>query len=329
MRIAAIHRLLIGSCVGAALIAGCALPFDSAASGPTRGGSPETSSSGDLLYVAVFDTAYVYSYPGLKLTGEITQRGGFGDLGGSDLTNGEMCFDVPFEAVYVYSHGGQLLATVKPPNTGIEVNATGCAFDPATNDLAIIVAQYGDTKAPTYHVEVYSSLSGEPETYSDPNLTQLYEITYGGSGSLFVDGCCVANSRVLDELPKDGKKLEELSLPLGLPCTTFEDLDWDGTYLALVCWGSGDVVICRLAVAKGVVKLVGTTTLDSATVRRYNDTQYVISGDRVIGPRPKDQSRTTAPLGIWHYPAGGHPFRTIRVPLGFHREDIGATLVSP
>jgi hypothetical protein len=294
----------------------------------------QTNSRGDLLYVAVADAGYVYSYPDLKPAGEITQQSWFGNLAGSDPNNGDMCFaeraGVAEGVVDVYSHGGQLLTTIMPPNYGYYVTTTDCAFDPTTNGLAITYAQYYDGGAPKYYVAVYPTLSAKPKTYSELKFNQPFEAVYDGSGDLFIAGCC-ANGYVFDELPKGGRKLTELSLPgsLGQCCLSWLDLDWDGKYLALVGWSlSFKMTIDRLAISNGVVTIAGTTTLEGVHPRRNNDEQYTIVGDRVIGPLPKDQSRTTAPLGIWHYPAGGKPFRTLHVSLGFHREYLGAVIVS-
>ena len=351
-------RTALSSCAAAALLAGCtlrqapgdavpaqgdtvavtqgALPFGTAQGRLAQGDAPfdkltmtQTSSSGDLLYVAVGTTAYI-QLSGSEVAGEITQQPYLGPLAGSDATNGEMCFDDGQNDVYVYSHGGQLLNTIKPPNHGNYITTTDCAFDSTTGDLATTAAQYYSARTPKYYyVAVYSTASGEPTIYRDPKLGHLYDAVYDSSGDLFVNGCCDgSNAYVLAELPKGGKTFVEISLPQSLEQSfSWQDLDWDGKYVAVVRWTLAfQTEIDRLSVSKGSATIVGTTVLSGARPRRDSE-QFTIAGDRVIGPLRKGHFPKTAPLGVWRYPAGGAVSRTLHIPLSGSKH-IGAVVVS-
>lgn len=336
-------RAVLSSCAIALLLAGCAsqgaapaLPFDTAQGRLAQDDTVRQAQAAlrqaqdDTLYVIVGTTAYMYNYPSLKSAGEITQQPFLGPLGGSDPTNGEMCFDDGQNDIYVYSHSGQLLNTINPPNYGNYASSTDCAFDPTTNDLAVTAAQFfSDRTAKYYYVAVYSTASGEPKIYKDPKLGQIYDAVYDSSGDLFVDGCCNNSTAYnLAELPKGGKKFVEISLPQTLEQSfAWQDLDWDGKYIAVVRWTLGfKMEIDRLSFSNGVATVVGATILGGAKPRSSSE-QFTIVGNRVIGPLRSHRFRKQAPLGIWHYPAGGVVSQTLHIPLNGSKH-IGAVVVS-
>lgn len=317
------RRLAVALGLNAALfaIAGCAgqsaggaLPASSAhVSVAAAATALKPAKSGDLLYATIGNVTYVYTYPGLKPV-ETLKTGWLGFKGSSDPSNGEMCFD-NYGSVVVYAHGGKTpIATIKPPS---EMQSFDCAFDQTTHALAMTV---DDTQSGT--VQVYSSLSGQPVSYSDPNVKDYYYVAYDELGDLFVDGTTADGHWLLDELPKGASKFVELSVSGGP--AGYQTLRWDGAYMTVRSFET----IYRLDVSGSGATVIGTTKLSGA--RGYDED--TILNDVVLSDHPGGY-HGGAPhdarlLGLWHYPKGGGAYDVIKIPRPTKKNRLGTVLIS-
>jgi hypothetical protein len=294
---AACNRSLAGYCVAAAFLAGCA---GSQATGVTPGLTTQGSASiarasagrpwmlpgarrSNVLYVSYFygNEVFAYNYPGGKLVGTLT---GIPDAQGmctaKKLKGKFWVVATGSNQVLEFDHGGT------SPLATLNVTAgepASCAVDPTTGDLAV-------TMITNDNVVVYKNGSGSPVTYTAP--FGPYFSAYDKRGDLFVDG---SGQTPLAELPKGGTTFEPIStnqtiiFPGGL--------QWHGNDLAV-----GDLdtsTIYQFSITGSSATLTTTTVLTTAG-----------SGDFWI--QKKHVIASAGPnVGIWKFPAGGWPQKTI------------------
>ena len=289
-----------------ALCAGCA-------AGPTTGGTFAPAGSGaikpahragswiapdakkkKLLYVssALTDDVYVYSYSNQQLVGTLT---GFKLPYG--LCAGKMgdvwIVDDGAQQIVEYKHGGTSpIATLSDPGEYPE----GCSVDPTTGNLAVTNFYSASGNG---SVAIYAHASGEPTTYSDPSIVNFRFCGYDDKGNLFADGANSSSEFALAELRKGGSGLTGITLQQKIEWPG--GVQWDGKYVAVGDTDAG--IIYRTNGAGGKVK--GSTTLgDSDYVN-----QFWIAGKTVVAPSQDGN----AGVGLYAYPAGGAPSKTISV----------------
>jgi hypothetical protein len=262
-----------------------------------------SATTSDLLYVSDTGTSevYVFSYPQGKPKGALT---GLSDPAGEcvDAHGNVFVTNTGGFNVLEYAHGGtKPIATLKDAG----YFPVGCAIDPKTGNLA--VTNFSTSSSTQGNVVIYKGAKGRPTGfYSNPNISEMLLCGYDASGNLFVDGTGASSAAELAELPSGKAKLVPITLnqPISLP----GGVQWDGKHMTFGDQSSN--TIYRFAVSGKTGKRVGATVLGNA-VEVF---QYWIAGRRAIGP-----DAGNADVGVWSYPAGGTPVKTITgvyVPLG-------------
>ena len=171
----------------------------------------------------------------------------------------------------------------------------GCAMS-TTGDLAATSITNG-------HVDIFKGAKGTPTSLTTPLIEAFFD-GYDTKGNLYVDGFNSGGTFGFVELPKG--KTTWVTL-LG-PSVEFPGgVQWDGKYVAV-----GDVDKSVIYQTSGD-KVVGTTTLSGADfVNQFwvaPGTKLHPQGTKVVAPS-QDGS---AGVGIYAYPAGGSPTKTITV----------------
>jgi hypothetical protein len=285
----------------AMLFTGCANPAASLPSGVSAA-AWSRATIGDVLFISDGSGyVYVYEYPSLTYVTKYAVL---------DSPSG-LCADqvghvfVPQNAEYFKSGWILELARgyVRPirmiPDPGAQ--PLDCAVDPTTQNLAV-TSYSGLGPGEPGSVAIFA---GFMRVYTDPDLFFYGFCTYDPTGDLFVDGQDVNLNPVLAELPKDGNALVTLNVQ-GLPPSFGypAGLAWSGDSLLL-----GDLdhdVIYELRLSG-----TGATVTGSIKLRGGHGVEQFTIFDRgghatLIGPNSFDTS-----VGLWPYPRGGKPSRTI------------------
>ena len=306
-------RYVLGGFAVAAMLAGCggsqppisapgAMPQSRAIATPAKhGGSwmlPEAKSE-DLLYVVMSRGGIdVLSYPGYQKVGELwSDREDFGPITSNPI-NGNILINVG-ATVYEYAHGGkQPIAEIAPQES--RGTAVDYAFDPTTDNIAISFQQPGGGGM----VDIFETPSGDPTTYSAPNIAYPAFLGYDNEGNLFVQGRSSPNgSWVFAELPKNGSAFADITLNETL--SYMGTVQWDGTYITIA---SGNTIY-QVQVSGSNGTIVGTTSLTRAWTRHP---LFWIQGDTVIGDYVSaNHEHNGRSLGLWNYPAGGKAVKVI------------------
>lgn len=306
MYLARLGRNALTLCAVLSVFAGCGVQYDvprSASPAVTaQGRTRSLESSNELLYVSTGEQTDVLSYPGLKNEGTLTPHGYLG-FGTTDPNTGNVFFDDTY-MVYEYKHGGSSpIASIDPPYEG-DFYYFDCAIDPATSNIAISADKFG---MPGGYVAVYTTPSGAPTIYSDPNLASPLFLGYDNKGNLFVDGYGYGTGYVLAELPKGGSTFTDISLNEQL--NALLSIQWDGSYMTV---RSGNAIY-RFTVSGSSGTVVGKTVLSGAW--GISNGTFWIQGDTVIGPhlsKTDGNGRHNGRyLGFWRYPLGGKAFKIV------------------
>jgi len=286
-------------CVSVAALAGCTRATGTAL---VPSGAPTVRQSSwirpdakkkPLLYVssALTKDVYVYSYGDQKLVGTLT---GFSLPYGlcADKSGDVWIVDDGAQQIVEYKHGGTSpVATLSDPGEYPE----GCSVDPATGNLAVtnFYSSSGNGS-----VSIYPNASGEPTTYSDSSIANFRFCGYDDKGNLFADGANNSSEFALAELRKGGSSLTNITLQQKIEWPG--GVQWDGKDVAIGDTDAG--IIYRTNGAGGKVK--GSTTLSDSNYVN----QFWIAGKTVVAP-----SQDGGDVGIYAYPAGGAPSKTISV----------------
>jgi hypothetical protein len=285
--------------VAVALLAGCggsqppigapgAMPQTSAtATHADRGKSwmlPSTSSR-DLIYATGgCGGACVISYPDGKTVDSITIGGGV--VGDCSDSAGNV-FITNNNQVLEYAHGGTTpIATLDLSGD----NATGCAVDPMTGNLAVVYRGSGAD------VAVFADAQGQPMLYTSELDSEF--CGYDDDGDLFVSGYN-SDEPDLSELLNGSGAFSPLSIKgkIGNPGR----VQWDGKYLTYESRTAGSVKIARLTVAGSSATVVGTTRFKGGIRNAYEPWIY---GNRIIVPY-STRGQYANEIGVWAYPGGG------------------------
>ncbi|HEY2474422.1 MAG TPA: hypothetical protein VGI19_06420 [Candidatus Cybelea sp.] len=281
------QRFMLGTCVAAAVLAACGEQPQSAIPAGVAAAAPSWMLPGakrnDLLYVSYFygNDVYAYTYPGGKLVGTLT---GISDAQGEctskKIKGNWWVVATGSNQVMEFAHGGTSpLATLN-----VTAGEPGsCAVDPKTGNVAV-------TMVTNDYVVVYKNGSGSGTTYTAP--FDAFFAGYDDRGNLFVDG---SGQTSLAELPRGGSEFvpisanQEIIFPGGVA--------WYGKYLAV---GDQDTSsIYQFNISGTGATLAGTTALSGGGAGGF-----WIQKHRVISADGGD-------VGIWKYPAGGSPRKTI------------------
>jgi hypothetical protein len=299
-----LNRTLVFLAAGA-MLAACAgasnasnLPL--APSGGAFAAKPDAK-TGDLLYAADLTTndVYVYSYPGGVLKRTLT---GFKAVHYECVDSAGDVFidDTAASKVLEYARGGD-----KPIHTFRTPGSTpnSCAIDPVTGNLAISHDPLGSGAG---GVDVYVHATGNPKTYSTPNVFRYYFVGYDAAGNLFVDGTDMHVTFELAELSAGSNTAQAITLnqSVSLPGA----IQWDGQYLAI-----GDQVCIECASQIDRVSVSGSNGTVVATVSLSDSCdvlQYWIYNKRVVTANDCGNA-----VKYFSYPEGGSSLKTLGAPL--------------
>jgi hypothetical protein len=277
--------------------------------------SPDAKKKGALLYTGDWATndVLVYDYPSGKQVGTLT---------GFDAPYG-MCVDATGD-VYIanfyggtaveYAHGG-----TSPLKTYTQVGEPmGCSVD-ANGDLAVTSFNPGG-------VTVFAG--GDPAkgtTYTGPCEFQ-WMMGYDRKGDLIGIGEQQTDAISACALLAGSQSITVLSgcctgpITIDFPGGTM----WDGKYIALgdqEFGGTFGTGVYQATLSGTTLTMKGSTPLEGCT-GSYDDISPFILGKKntpvnhkqakvAVGP---DGGCSSGSIGLWHYPAGGPPFKEIANP---------------
>jgi hypothetical protein len=297
------YALTIG--VAAALLAGCggsqtpigapgAMPLTSAATHADRGKSwikPGASSAAALIYATGgCGGTCVFSYPMGELVGSLSLTGAVrGDCSDSA---GDVFITNDYQ-VLEYAHGAT------SPSQTLSVpggQASGCAIDPVTGNLAVVVND-GDK-----NIAIYPDAQGTPALYSS-HLTSV-ACGYDNAANLFVSGVG-PSANAISELPSGGSDFAVLSVggDLGNP----GQVQWDGKYITYEGLTHRRIKVSRLNVSASSATIVGTTRFGGPIQNAYLSW---IFGDEILIPYLRGLK--TNQIGLWAYPKGGKQLKKMQ-----------------
>jgi hypothetical protein len=247
----------------------------------------------DLLYLDdQTGNVYVYSYPKGVLMGTLT---GLPEPQGECVDKKGDVFFTTFasEEILEYAHGGTSpINTLSNPGQYME----GCSVDKTTGDLAAVDFEPSGGGGGG-GVAIFAKASGTPTVLTDSNLYLGYQIGYDNKGNIFVDGVDDSRNFEFAELPKGSSSFTEIALN-SVSITTPGGVQWDGKYVTVGDAKNGNIY--QTDGAGGNVE--GTTSLSESD----GIFQYFIDGKKVVGPNVY-----SANVGIWKYPKGGTPTKTL------------------
>ena len=262
------------------------------------------AAKGRLLYVAdeFANAVFVYTYPQLSGAGELSS---FGSVTGicTDRRGYVWVLDQANVEVAEFAHGGTTPINVLHPgeasgNPGV---GNGCTVNPKTGDLAVAGAGPGIT--------VFKNGQSTHDTFWDFTLFQFNYIGYDAKGNLFADGLVESSFNfALDELPAGSSTLNSIRLAGG-SISRPGGIQWDGKYLDIADSTNGTIY-----------RTDGSSILSSITTSAACQGQFYIVPNftRVIDPDP-----CSVATGIYAYPAGGSPLKTV---TGGQQFPIGAAV---
>jgi DNA-binding beta-propeller fold protein YncE len=301
-------RLVVSLWLAAGALTGCigwAPTIGDRTSRSARGASwiSPQAKNGDLLYVSdyLFTDVYVFSYPSLKVAGTLT---GFSLPEGlcSDDKGDVFVTDLLARRIVEYAHGGsQPIKTLSDRGY-----PEGCSVDPSTGNLA--VADYGSSGSPG-DIAVFRHASGKPVIYTDPTMISFTSCGYDDGGDLFADGQKYDNYPGLVELPNGAGKFEDIEFKRSFDADG--SVQWDGQHLAIM--GNSPKEILRVAISGSKAKVIGRTTLISP---RFAFAFSIQNSTLILTYVPRHMRAKDIALGLWAYPGGGKPAKTIQKLFG-------------
>ena len=253
----------------------------------------------DLLYVPDDDLVYVYAYPQGDLLQSFYGYGsGYTNAACVDPT-GNVYITFNYGSIAEYPHGGS--DPIGSSYTGGD--AEGCTVDPTTGNVAVANPS---GSSPTFghgFVWVWNKAAGGYHFYSSRNFKEPIGCGYDSSGNLFIEGYSWHSSKKnlrLFELPRGAASLKRIAISVTGGAT---GVQYDGKYLTI---GAGDSIY-QLRIKGSKADVVGTTTLSGWSARSYF---VVVKGH---GQGRQVVSTSGSAVGLFDYPAGGDPTKTITV----------------
>ncbi len=268
----------------------------------------------DLLYVSDSDgSVRVFSYPKLKQVGLLQ---GFTSPAGlcSDPRTGDVyVVDTNNLDLLKYKHGG-----TKPIKmlTLFGYFPFGCGVDPTTGNVC--VANYSAQPSGPGSLSIFRRKAFFPSNYTDQNFNAYFFCSYDDHGNVFVDGADNNSYHTeFAELPKGSTSFKTIALDkqIGFP----GGVQWDGTYVAVQDTMSR--ILYRFKIAGSHGKAAGALRfrVDRSTLLH----QFWIDGNTIAMPYGT-VSRIVRMVGLWPYPDGGSPIKSID--LSRATELVGVTV---
>lgn len=274
----------------------------------------------NLLYVSGGSEVYVYSYPGRKLEGTLSDLAGpaglcidkSGDVFVTNRNGGD---------ILEYAHGGtQPIATINDAGY-VPVD---CSVDLSTGDLAVtnFCEISGDECIGPGNVDIYKNASGTPVSIADTAIPFFYDCSYDSRGNLFAAGNATKfeSGFQLAELKNGRTTFDNISLnrvvfwPAGVL--------WDGKYVVVGdgdAGGNGTSSIHQVAVKGTQGTIVSTTHLAKAGEIAH----FWIQGSTLIAP--DNPPRKSGKVLFYSYPKEREPTAVITGDFGIGALD-GATV---
>jgi hypothetical protein len=315
--------LLLAACGGLSESALTPLPTQRTSSGQDRSWmSPLASRKSKLLYVSAFNASSVtvYDYISGKQVGMLT---GFSSPSGQCVDAKGDVYIANFDdgVVDEYAHGGK--NPIKTFTTSGD--AFGCSVDKA-DDLA--VTDFLGASYSAGSVTIFPSGSSEGVVYSNPaNCYYIWNAGYDDNGNLVMVAENQASEAVTFCVVLKGSKSLTTLTASGFTIYSPDSTMWDGKYIAL-----GDQQIGG-GLQSGMIEatLSGSTLTshgqvvlsDSCDVDYTHVIQPFIVG-RKNTPINDKQGKVvaganefcSADFRLWHYPAGGTPFKSFTFQSG-------------
>jgi hypothetical protein len=250
--------------------------------------------SRDLLYETNQYWVNVFSYPAMKLEGQLKNfDSAVGDCvdksGNVYVTN-----QLP-PRLYEYAHGGtKRIATLAVPK--LAVAPVGCSIDPTTGNLAVTGFSHG--------ADVFEGARGKPKFYEDKGYYAMQFCAYDDKGNLFVNGAMTEKNRSqLVELAKGATKF--VNITLEKPTNVYGGIQWAGSDLAIGGYfpiKSGKPVLYRYSLNGEKGNLIGMTPLGPPA---YQIFQFFIDDATVIAPNWAKTGARLYSILTYDYPKGG------------------------
>jgi hypothetical protein len=301
-----VGRFALAACGAVGMLAGCSAGSQLGA-GPTLQNAPTPTSRAalgrswmapdqnlkkkDLLYVSNFYSSeiLVFTFPGGKRVGTVT---GVTDAQGECTSSTSMgnwwVVASGASEILEYAHGGSSPISTLSETAG---EATACAVDPTTGNLAATILGNGD-------VVIFAGAKGMGKIMST-SLTEVFSDAYNSKGDLFVGGLNGSDAFALVELPKGSSSFETITLN-----ETIEGggLQWSGRYL--IIGNSNELDRFGIHGSTGTLKGVTMLSGGSALAGFWIQKPYVAGADAGSGD-----------VAIWKYPAGGPPIKILNGPF--------------
>jgi hypothetical protein len=280
-------RFILAAAVILALAGGPAKP----APAETGGWMLPAAKSEDLVYIATGDNVYVLSYPAGKLSGALNVPG---DNICSDKQGDVFVPQTATDRILEYAHG----ASMPTQTLGDGDQPLGCAVDAMTGNLAVTNEGSGAGE-----VAIYANAQGTAQWYRDPEIGFYGLCGYDNAGNLFMDG--TGSTNVFAELPKGSSTFANATLDERFDA--FGSVQWDGTSMTLT--NPSTETIYRVQLEKAGLHVTGATRArgwQNAYSGHWPYVQTWLQRDTFLA-----QSNTTADVGLWPYPAGGSPRKSI------------------
>jgi hypothetical protein len=286
--------------------------------------SPDLKGANHVVFVSDIgnDLVDVFTLPSMTFKAQLT---GFNEPQGECAArNGDVWItnSNPPNAILLYSHTGKLIKALNDRNE----HPVACAVDQSTGDLAVSSIYAGSASGPG-DVAIYKGGSGSPTVLTCSAMSYYYFITFGPSGTLYVDGSNAAGSYQLC-----GGNESSLSA-IGVSGATIYFpgfLQWynAGNYLAAgdqLCGGNTAACVYQLSINGSTATSMGVTDLQrsdgsnvcdltSATFAGTKQTTLVGSDDEWCN------NNRGAAVSQWSWPAGGEPINsndsTLVIPEG-------------
>jgi hypothetical protein len=309
------------SIIAALAFAGCGAhvaPIGMTDAASARAPHMASSSGNDLLYGSVLNrpTVTVFTYPEgvLQATfntpNDATASGECADANGDVFVTAYTgASKAQFSGyVFEYEHGAT------SPSTSLSEGAyepVACSVDPTTGNLAIANFYYNQSQDTAGNVAIFAGGQGQPSFFTDSAIQTYDSVTYDGEGNLYVLGYTGGTQPYrFAELAAGSGSFTNITVPvLKRPLR----IQWDGKYVGFFGGRIGHgkhshPIIYRMAISGSSGTVVGRTTF-----RGLGDDVgqgFWIQGKQVV--LQDGHLHGHEMLGIFDYPAGGKPTKTIK-----------------
>jgi hypothetical protein len=304
--------LALSASIGIAVLAGCsaaptgfAPPPNVAARHvlPERSWMAPEAKTSDLLYISDNSGRVdVYTYPDEKLVGVLT---GFAGPAGlcSDSAGNVFVTNTIGQGILKFHHGAE-----KPAAGLLDMGnyPDGCAYDPSTKNLAVV--NYTTSLGGAGSVAIYANEKGIPKVYQDQNFFAYLFCTYDGQGNLYVDGVNNGTTQTeFAEMPAGGSG-SFTDIALDRKIVYPGAVQWDGKLVALEDTSNDQLYRFKISGSKGIARQTVHLKQENSDLL----VQFLITGSTVIVPYGT-LYRYARSVGVWPYPAGGAPMKTLKV----------------